>query len=472
MDSTPVLQALFDSLQARPRPEDVADLVLQLAKDLSLAEHAVLERAARGALRRGLQELTSMAEDFDRPVAPERQVRKAVELFQTARALSPAECADVEKVRVLVRQLAEEIHKTPGRSDFSEDRLSRKERKASGMEVSRRRYNKLFRFVCRFERKVERLAMEQRKYEAMRIAKSSLATRIRWTDFAASREAACFVAYFTARCNRRSVFTSQSQDAPFDDVARMLLTRFLRAPCREGWLAIAHVMPDLDIVRHLDGADRLALFGTWTAVLGELARLLERTWARSQFNRATMVVSRGDDSSTWNALAGAWNASRQGWLALVHALGMADVAEQLCFGKVMRLMAADVAAWHRADGGGLEPDTLVWAALPAPWEVFSGKVSCTRAQVVAVCRAHGVDPEAKHWTFPRHGRRAVPFKPTPELVHGVVVSHPELASMLRKAGWFSGKDVEPLPEDAPAVRVERDAAGSVRVVHADDKARD
>ncbi|MHA7633723.1 hypothetical protein [Corallococcus sp. M7] len=33
-----------------------------------------------------------------------------------------------------------------------------------------------------------------------------------------------------------------------------------------------------------------------------------------------MIVSRGDDSNTWNALAGAWNASRQGWLSLVHGV--------------------------------------------------------------------------------------------------------------------------------------------------------
>ncbi|MHA7633724.1 hypothetical protein [Corallococcus sp. M7] len=193
-----------------------------------------------------------------------------MELFRTARELSPAECADVEKVRALVRQLAAEIHKTPGQSDFKADRLARQARKASGLELSRRRYNKLFRFVCRFERKVEQLALDQRKYEAMRIAKASLATRIRWTDFAASPEAACFVSYFSARCNRRSVFTSQSQDAPFDDVARMLLARFRRKPRRKGWLAIAHAMPDLDIVHHLAGVDRRVLFGTWTAVPRDL----------------------------------------------------------------------------------------------------------------------------------------------------------------------------------------------------------
>jgi hypothetical protein len=31
------------------------------------------------------------------------------------------------------------------------------------------------------------------------------------------------------------------------------------------------------------------------------------------------------------------------------------------------------------------------------------------------------------------------FRPTPELVHGVTVGHPALASVLRKAGAFSGQ---------------------------------
>ena len=31
------------------------------------------------------------------------------------------------------------------------------------------------------------------------------------------------------------------------------------------------------------------------------------------------------------------------------------------------------------------------------------------------------------------------FRQTPELVHGVTVNHPYLATVLRKAGWYSGK---------------------------------
>jgi len=54
---------------------------------------------------------------------------------------------------------------------------------------------------------------------------------------------------------------------------------------------------------------------------------------------------------------------------------------------------------------------------------------------------------------------AAAFSPTPELVHGVAVTSPALAAVLRKAGWFSGKAVTALPEGTPAVDVVRDDKG-------------
>jgi hypothetical protein len=126
---------------------------------------------------------------------------------------------------------------------------------------------------------------------------------------------------------------------------------------------------------------------------------------------------------------------------------MEDLIEQMCPGKVLRLMAADVAAWHRAAGNTLEEDTLVWQKLPRPWEVLTGEKRCRRDYVEAVCREHGVDPAKKGWCAPRMGSVIYPFRPTPELVHGVTVGHPGLALVLRKLGVFSGKELK-LPEEA------------------------
>jgi hypothetical protein len=239
----------------------------------------------------------------------------------------------------------------------------------------------------------------------------------------------------------------------------MLLDRFKRAPNNDGWRVIARVMPDYDIVRQLSDHDKMQLFGDWLSLLKKIADELHSAWRANGFDRGTMIVRAGNDSSTWNAAAGAWNAARQGWLGAVHALGMEDVLDLVCLGKVMRLMAADVARWHAAGGGALHPDTAVWGALPAPWEVFAGNATCTRAQVEAACLKFGVDSAASGWTVPRAERKAVSFRPTPELVHGVAVTYPELALLLRKAGWFSGGAARPLPDDI-GVAILRDDTGA------------
>jgi hypothetical protein len=115
-----------------------------------------------------------------------------------------------------------------------------------------------------------------------------------------------------------------------------------------------------------------------------------------------------------------------------------------------------VAAWHRVIGGDLDPDTKVWAELPLPWEVLTGEAECPRDHVELVCVKHGVDPLKNGWAAPRPGRKVHSFRPTPELVHGVTVSSPELVGLLRKAGWFSGKSARPVAAD---VVVYRDAHG-------------
>ena len=120
-------------------------------------------------------------------------------------------------------------------------------------------------------------------------------------------------------------------------------------------------------------------------------------------------------------------------------MGMGTVVDRFLPGKVLRLMAGDVAWNHRVVGGGLHPDTRVWAELPFPWDVMRGRASCDRASIEAACRRHGLDPVRTGWTAPLVSTRAVPYKATPELVHGVAVASPEIAAVLRRAGWCSGK---------------------------------
>ena len=91
-------------------------------------------------------------------------------------------------------------------------------------------------------------------------------------------------------------------------------------------------------------------------------------------------------------------------------------------------------------GGKLDPNTDVWYHLPLPWEVFQGKEKCNRKQVEKLCKNVGIHPERSGWLAPRKHGIAV-FTPTPELVHGVAIANPYLATILKKQKYFSGKQI-------------------------------
>ena len=90
--------------------------------------------------------------------------------------------------------------------------------------------------------------------------------------------------------------------------------------------------------------------------------------------------------------------------------------------------------------------------------MLAGEATCTRKQVVDVCRRHGVDPVKKGWVAPPPGRHVERFTPTPELVHGVEVGHPGLALVLRRLGCFSGK-APPVPQGTAQVQAVELARG-------------
>ena len=434
------LRELFESLDRRRRPEDIAELILGELDDLAPEDLRTLQRVAGGSLKRGWwgHGFSSMSDDFRRPIGMDRQLDVAEALFNVGDRPSGL---DTEGIRDYLGRAEATIAKVVGRSDFKADRLDRHDRTTAGLDLSKRQYNKRFRLAARMERKRERLVRELEKREFTLISKSRLASILSREEFSRDRNTACFVAYFTSRCNLRSEFTIDGQQRPFDEVCDLLFRR-CRASDSTNWWAIAHAFPDQEVLAHLDDAHKGELVGRWFAILDRIASILKETWERSDINRRTMIVRKGNDSSTWNATAGAWNKARESWIALVYALEMDEVLERLCPGKVLRLMAADVAAWHRLSGGGLDPDTQVWNDLPLPWEVISGEAECPRRLVEEVCRKYGVDPVRSGWSAPKPGRTVHPYRPTPELVHGVTVGHPGLALVLRKLGYFSGKVVQ------------------------------
>jgi hypothetical protein len=420
-----VVSSLYDALKSRKRPEEVAKLILESGAAFSPRERALLDRAAKA------RQYSYMRDDFREAVLPQRQATALAKVSKIAEPESYA-LADLES---FLSKAARKIKASPDALDFKKDRLNRGgRRKARLGKIGKRAYNRRFRMLRSFSHKLNTFGTQLDICDAMMVAKSGMATRITPQAFAVSPEAACFVAYYTARRNRRSTFTNVGQESAFDDVSEMLLKRV-----GSGWLAVAHVFQDRRVMDHLIARQKTQLMLLSLDELRKLAILLGKAWEGTRFDLSSMIVKRGDDSSTWNALAGAWNMTRKAYFSMLSAMGAEHLVEDCCPGKVMRLMAADVAYWHRASGGDVDPGTKVWAMLPPPWEVLSGKQKCGRAEVVRACKVNGLDPYATGWLPVVGEAHTVPFTPTPELVHGVAVSTPQLAKVLKKAGWFSGK---------------------------------
>jgi hypothetical protein len=433
------LAKLHTSLDGRERPEDIADIILSGFDDLTGRERTVLERAAVHSWRRRTW-YSSMSTEFTRPSGAARQLSTLAALFDRDKDdLLPA-ALDPAELRLIASAAGESIHWLPAHADFKRDRLNREDRMKTGVDLPKRQYNRRFRFLVRLAAKVARLETELRKRELLLVGRSGLAADIPVERLSADPVAARFVAYFVARKNLRRQFSLSGKDNPYDEVADVLFQRCLEAPDTDWWM-VSRAHPTVAVVRQLTAGQRGELLGRWSALMRGAADILKGCWDPS-VDRKTMIVRRGMDSSTWNTIAQAYNTARSGWMNALAANGALDLLDVACPGKVMRLMAADLAYWHRSSGSDVDPDTGVWASLPLPWEVLSGEASCTRHTVAEACRGYDVDPERRGWIAPRAVGSVVEFRPTPELVHGVSIADPVWAALLRNAGVFSGKRIK------------------------------
>lgn len=433
---------LFGSLAKRETPETVASHVLEaLGPSTPPSTKALVARITRGSLRSKFG-WSSMSTRFRGADPMDGQVRKARELALAFLSAELPAATDISELDAFIDQFNALIGKTRRANSFLYDRRSQTERRQSGFALSRRRYGKLFRLAVRLEGRLKRLKRANEKHDLVLISKGGLVADLKPQDFTGCPWTASFVAYYTARMKLRSEFTIFGQQRPFDNLSAALLEGSAKHE-KANWFAIAHVFPREDVLQRLTDVQKGALLGRWYGILVKTAGLLQEAHSQSAINLETMVVERGNDSSTWNTFAGAWNRARDHWIALVAALGLSRTFDALLPGKVMRLMAADVAAWHRMTGGAEHPDTKVWRELPKPWLVLDGKAVCTKPMIDAACSRHGVDGVKSGWSAPRPHTAIAEFRPTPELVHGVSVQNPYLADLLRRLGAFSGKELKP-----------------------------
>lgn len=468
-----LVDQLHRSLESRLTPEQVCGIILQaLEGKLSFTQRRLLQRALAG--RPSLY--TSMNGDFERPVPAEHKVHKLVELLgldlsaESVARLAGDPWLLIGELHTIARWNGWD----PG-AGFAA-RPNRAQRAHAGVELSKRKYNRLIRQVARTHERAQRLQQQILLRQLTLVGRSGLAYTITRDEMAADMDAACFVAYWAAQKNRRREFTPDGRDNPFDTVAQMLLERCQRNGEATDWWMLARAYPDPLIVARLDDERRGKLMADWFGFVTLGARMLQdlyagwpartiapvlpdEVWAARPglmpstearggrtvkvVELSTMIVAQGVDSSTWNTVAGAYNAARAGWINCLGAAGALDLLDVVCPGKAMRLIAADLAALHRRNGGEPDRQTKVWAALPLPWQILFDETStCDTERVEYECTLAGVDPVATGWTAPRqHAGVVAEFKPTPELVHGIEVTDPLWAGLLRRAGAWSGKTV-------------------------------
>lgn len=444
------LVRLHAGLRERPRPETVARHISAVLGDqLTRREKAVLAQASGASDYPSWMSgwYSSMPEMWEPPATAVDVLDSVATAWQ--RELPQVDATDPAAVRRLIAGLAAELGGVE-LVDFKADRLNHPGRQARGLDISRRKYNRRWRALHRLDAKVADMERAQMLHWLTLTGRVGFVPEIPFDQFAADLDAACFVAYFAARKNLRREFTLSGRDNPFDEIAEMLLAR-CEAKAGADWSVIATIHASDDVLCRLGDEERGVLLGRWSAIMSEAAAILRDLWGQSSYDREGMVVRRGNDSSTWNTVAGAYNTARSSWLSLLSSLDALELLDVSCPGKVMRLMAADLVQWHRGSGGGVDPNTKVWGLLPLPWEVLDGSATCTQETVEVACKAAGLDPALSGWTAPKVHGPAGKFRPTPELVHGVEVADPVWAGLLRRAGVFSRKKIRPeLAADAAA----------------------
>lgn len=432
-----VKRALFMSVHGRYMNQDVAHLVHELLTYHDETSNSLMQELTALAQYSSFNYdgyRSSMNQDYHKTVQPVRQVQRAKELFREPFQAGYSE----EELGHMLTLLSGNINKIREGNNFKQDRLNREQRREAGLgQISKRRYNKLFRFLTRFEDKIKTYSQEIVKERLTRVGKSLLAIDLT-EDLLMDDNTLCFVAYMTSTLNRRSIFTNQEQVRAFDRIADQLWKRCTRSETTN-YFAVAHVFLDEKVAKRLSDEQKGTLIGRYYQIMSDAAIMLRKVWnSFGEVNLTEMIVRRGQDSSTWNQSAGAWNKAREIWMGLLETLNMTSMFEDRMPGKIMRLMAADVARWHQSSGGGVHPDTKVWADLPYPWLVITGEQECDIDLIRKACERHEVDP-SKGWVNARMKKEAVAVEHSPELVHGVVVGSPFLAKILRDAGAFSGK---------------------------------
>lgn len=367
---------LHESLSTRLRPEDVLATIVR-GRPSAVPEDLRRHFRAAGSGKKPYR-YSLMPSDFHRPVGGQRQLDSLARA--TGLAIS-ADANDPQSLCGVVNYAADHLGGN-GR------KLTKEQRREAGIELSGRKYRRQWRAMRRLHYKVETLGRQQTMRNLEFIGRSGFASTITLDRFAADPRAAHFIAYWVARKNLRRQFTLDSRANPMDEVAAWFLRQCVDAEGTD-WEMIAMACPNPGVIQRLTPEQLGEMLGRWFHVMTQCAGYMKEAWP-ADADKWTMIVRRGQDSSTWNTMASAYNSARASWLACLTAMGAEELLATMCPPKAMRLMAADLVYWHSSASGDIDPNTHVWALLPMPWEVISGEQCCARAFVERACKVAGL----------------------------------------------------------------------------------
>ena len=93
-----------------------------------------------------------------------KQISKAIEIFKLDDK-NKSDYNNQKDIEDFINYVSPIIHKTVGKNDFKADRLNKIQRKESGLDMSKRNYNKKWRLLIRIEKKLLKFIRESKKIE-------------------------------------------------------------------------------------------------------------------------------------------------------------------------------------------------------------------------------------------------------------------------------------------------------------------
>ena len=178
------MRDLYKTVMERKRPEDIADMIMEKFHDhFSWFEKKAIKKAATNSFRRGQYSYSSMSDIYNKPVGAMRQLSKGKDLFPNIDVQHELISEHSNEINLYAKQVGCTIFKPLDKNNFLTDRLNKKDRREKGLDISKRQYNKRFRYLKRLKAKSDTLTREISKREFTQIGKTGLTTKLTYEEF-------------------------------------------------------------------------------------------------------------------------------------------------------------------------------------------------------------------------------------------------------------------------------------------------